>query len=92
MLCRVCVCRVCRSFDQRSSRSSFPEYIMQCIRREGFEKPTAIQSQGWPCSLSGRDVIGDFFFSFLVFFFFQNLIFCFFCFRSKVWLKLDQEK
>eukprot|EP00019_Armaparvus_languidus_P002038 CAMPEP_0168596548 /NCGR_PEP_ID=MMETSP0420-20121227/10077_1 /TAXON_ID=498008 /ORGANISM="Pessonella sp." /LENGTH=498 /DNA_ID=CAMNT_0008633115 /DNA_START=41 /DNA_END=1533 /DNA_ORIENTATION=+ len=43
-----------RTFEQ----GCFPEYIMQCIRREGFEKPTAIQSQGWPCSLSGRDVIG----------------------------------
>jgi superfamily II DNA/RNA helicase len=31
---------------------------MQSIRAQGYEKPTAIQSQGWPCSLSGRDVIG----------------------------------
>jgi superfamily II DNA/RNA helicase len=25
---------------------------------ENFTKPTAIQSQGWPVALSGRDMIG----------------------------------
>jgi len=43
-----------RSFEE----GSFPEYIMQSVRAQGYTKPTAIQSQGWPCALSGRDVIG----------------------------------
>ncbi|KAJ1551366.1 ATP-dependent RNA helicase dbp2 [Nowakowskiella sp. JEL0078] len=38
--------------------ASFPNYIMENILRAGFEKPTAIQSQGWPMALSGRDVVG----------------------------------
>jgi ATP-dependent RNA helicase DDX5/DBP2 len=38
--------------------SSFPDYILHEIRKAGFEKPTAIQSQGWPMALSGRDMIG----------------------------------
>ncbi|KAJ1555153.1 ATP-dependent RNA helicase dbp2 [Nowakowskiella sp. JEL0078] len=38
--------------------ASFPSYIMENILRAGFEKPTAIQSQGWPMALSGRDVVG----------------------------------
>jgi ATP-dependent RNA helicase DDX5/DBP2 len=43
-----------RSFEE----GSFPEYIMQSVRAQGYVKPTPIQSQGWPCALSGRDVIG----------------------------------
>ncbi|KAJ2760084.1 ATP-dependent RNA helicase dbp2, partial [Coemansia nantahalensis] len=31
---------------------------MSEIRKLGFEKPTAIQSQGWPMALSGRDMVG----------------------------------
>lgn len=37
---------------------NFPEYIMQEIVRQGFAEPTAIQSQGWPVVLSGRDLVG----------------------------------
>lgn len=37
---------------------NFPEYIMQEILRQGFAEPTAIQSQGWPVVLSGRDLVG----------------------------------
>ena len=36
----------------------FLVYIISEIRKAGFEKPTAIQSQGWPMALSGRDVVG----------------------------------
>lgn len=27
-------------------------------RRQGFEDPTAIQAQGWPIAMSGRDMVG----------------------------------
>ncbi|KAJ8919757.1 hypothetical protein NQ315_006286, partial [Exocentrus adspersus] len=37
---------------------SFPEYIMQVLMKQGFNEPTAIQSQGWPVVLSGRDLVG----------------------------------
>lgn len=38
--------------------ASFPEYVMTEVRRSGFKYPTAIQSQGWPIALSGRDMVG----------------------------------
>ncbi|XP_042910852.1 probable ATP-dependent RNA helicase DDX5 [Parasteatoda tepidariorum] len=37
---------------------NFPDYIMQAICDQKFEKPTAIQSQVWPIALSGRDLVG----------------------------------
>nr|CAI5821098.1 unnamed protein product [Callosobruchus analis] len=37
---------------------SFPEYIMQVLLKQGFNEPTAIQSQGWPVVMSGRDLVG----------------------------------
>ncbi|XP_002135506.1 ATP-dependent RNA helicase DBP2 isoform X1 [Drosophila persimilis] len=36
----------------------FPDYVMNEIRKQGFAKPTAIQAQGWPIALSGRDLVG----------------------------------
>jgi hypothetical protein len=39
-------------------QSSFPEYLLVEIKKAGFEKPSAIQSQGWPMALTGRDIIG----------------------------------
>lgn len=36
----------------------FPDYAMREIAKQGFEKPTAIQAQGWPIALSGRDLVG----------------------------------
>lgn len=35
-----------------------PDALMACIRRNAFEKPTVIQSVGWPIALSGRDMVG----------------------------------
>ena len=46
--------RPIRSFQE----AGFPPYIMAEINRAGFRAPTAIQSQGWPMAMSGRDVIG----------------------------------
>ncbi|KAI8913298.1 P-loop containing nucleoside triphosphate hydrolase protein [Gorgonomyces haynaldii] len=38
--------------------ASFPSYVLREVEALGFEKPTAIQAQGWPMALSGRDVVG----------------------------------
>jgi len=38
--------------------ANFPDYVLKEIMQQGFPNPTAIQSQGWPMALSGRDVIG----------------------------------
>ncbi|KAJ9590946.1 hypothetical protein L9F63_016044, partial [Diploptera punctata] len=43
-----------RTFDE----AGFPEYVMKEIRKLGFKEPTAIQAQGWPIALSGRDMVG----------------------------------
>lgn len=42
------------TFDE----AGFPTYVMSEVKAQGFAKPTAIQSQGWPMALSGRDVVG----------------------------------
>jgi ATP-dependent RNA helicase DDX5/DBP2 len=46
--------RPVRTFDE----ASFPVYVLDEVRKLGFEKPTPIQMQGWPMALSGRDMIG----------------------------------
>ena len=38
--------------------AGFPEYVMSEIRGLGFPAPTAIQAQGWPMAMSGRDMVG----------------------------------
>lgn len=42
------------NFDE----AGFPPYVLKEVKQQGFEKPTAIQCQGWPMALTGRDVIG----------------------------------
>ncbi|SSD59125.1 probable ATP-dependent RNA helicase DBP2 [Saccharomycodes ludwigii] len=42
------------TFDE----AGFPDYVLNEVKEEGFEKPTGIQCQGWPMALSGRDMIG----------------------------------
>lgn len=42
------------TFDE----AGFPKYVLKEVKSQGFDAPTAIQSQGWPMALSGRDVIG----------------------------------
>ncbi|KAK0077074.1 hypothetical protein PV326_010317 [Microctonus aethiopoides] len=37
---------------------NFPDYVMQGIRKQGFSEPTAIQAQGWPIAMSGRNMVG----------------------------------
>ena len=38
--------------------AGFPRYVLDTVKAQGFPAPTAIQSQGWPMALSGRDVVG----------------------------------
>jgi ATP-dependent RNA helicase DDX5/DBP2 len=46
--------RPVETFDE----AGFPAYVMSEVKQQGFSGPTAIQSQGWPMALSGRDVVG----------------------------------
>jgi ATP-dependent RNA helicase DDX5/DBP2 len=38
--------------------ASMPEYVLTEVLKQGFQKPSPIQSQGWPMALLGRDMIG----------------------------------
>ena len=44
----------CLTFDE----ASMPEYILSEVKKCGFEKPTPIQSQGWPMALKGKNMVG----------------------------------
>jgi len=46
--------RPVETFDE----AGFPQYVLSEVKQQGFDRPTAIQSQGWPMALSGRDVVG----------------------------------
>ena len=43
---------------QEFSYCNFPDYVRNEIVRQGYDKPTAIQAQGWPIVMSGRNVVG----------------------------------
>ncbi|XP_065874837.1 DEAD-box ATP-dependent RNA helicase 20 [Euphorbia lathyris] len=38
--------------------ANFPDYCLDVIAKLGFVEPTAIQAQGWPMALKGRDLVG----------------------------------
>jgi hypothetical protein len=38
--------------------ASMPEYVLSEVLKQGFDKPTPIQSQGWPMALKGRNMVG----------------------------------
>lgn len=40
------------------AEGGFPDYAMREISKQGFERPTAIQAQGWPIAMSGRNIVG----------------------------------
>lgn len=42
------------TFDE----ASMPEYILSEVMKQGFERPTPIQSQGWPMALKGKNMVG----------------------------------
>ncbi|XP_059609645.1 uncharacterized protein LOC132257002 [Phlebotomus argentipes] len=44
--------------NQTFDEGNFPEYVLREIANQGFAAPTAIQAQGWPIALSGRDMVG----------------------------------
>lgn len=44
----------CLTFEE----AGLPTSILQAVQAAGFTGPTAIQSQGWPVALSGKDMIG----------------------------------
>ncbi|XP_046403944.1 probable ATP-dependent RNA helicase DDX17 isoform X2 [Ischnura elegans] len=44
--------------NQQFEEGNFPDYVMREIRKQGFAEPTAIQAQGWPIALNGRDMVG----------------------------------
>nr|CAD7407942.1 unnamed protein product [Timema poppensis] len=43
-----------RTFEE----AGFPDYVLKEIKKQNFHEPTAIQAQGWPIALSGRDMVG----------------------------------
>lgn len=45
-------------YKKQNLTGSFLGYVMNEVKAQGFSAPTAIQSQGWPMALSGRDVVG----------------------------------
>ncbi|XP_053187824.1 probable ATP-dependent RNA helicase DDX17 [Scomber japonicus] len=38
--------------------AQFPQYVMDVLMHQNFKEPTAIQAQGFPVALSGRDMVG----------------------------------
>ncbi|XP_029006294.1 probable ATP-dependent RNA helicase DDX17 [Betta splendens] len=36
----------------------FPQYVMDVLVQQNFKEPTAIQAQGFPVALSGKDMVG----------------------------------
>jgi len=44
--------------NETFEEGNFPDYVMSEIMKQGFSEPTAIQSQGWPIAMSGRDLVG----------------------------------
>ncbi|XP_045462979.1 ATP-dependent RNA helicase p62-like isoform X2 [Harmonia axyridis] len=43
---------------QNFDETNFPDYVMDQIKSQGYEKPTCIQAQGWPLALSGKNMVG----------------------------------
>lgn len=43
---------------QKFEEGNFPDYVLQGISNMGYKEPTAIQSQGWPIAMSGKNLVG----------------------------------
>ncbi|XP_076021154.1 putative ATP-dependent RNA helicase DDX17 [Genypterus blacodes] len=39
-------------------QAQFPQYVIDVLMQQKFKEPTAIQAQGFPLALSGRDMVG----------------------------------
>jgi len=44
--------------NQEFEEGNFTSEVLATIKKQGFAIPTAIQAQGWPIALSGRDMVG----------------------------------
>lgn len=44
-----------QDFDDR--KGTWPQQLLDAVKRAGYLKPTAIQSQSWPIALNGHDII-----------------------------------
>ena len=44
----------CLTFEE----ASMPEYVLKEVLKCGFDKPSPIQSQGWPMALKGKNMVG----------------------------------
>uniref|UniRef100_A0A8D9BB42 RNA helicase n=1 Tax=Cacopsylla melanoneura TaxID=428564 RepID=A0A8D9BB42_9HEMI len=40
------------------SEANFPDYVLKEVKKQGFDRPTPIQSQGWPIAMSGSNMVG----------------------------------
>jgi len=40
------------------AEAGLPQHILDVFSKAGYQRPTPIQSQGWPMVLTGRDVVG----------------------------------
>lgn len=49
---------ICFSHSPCLGAFKFNDDIYVYFRKQGFAEPTAIQAQGWPIALSGRDMVG----------------------------------
>ncbi|XP_022060978.1 probable ATP-dependent RNA helicase DDX17 isoform X1 [Acanthochromis polyacanthus] len=38
--------------------AQFPQYVIDVLMQQNFKEPTAIQAQGFPVALSGKDMVG----------------------------------
>ena len=38
--------------------ASMPQYVLGEVEKQGFDRPTPIQSQGWPMALLGKNMVG----------------------------------
>ncbi|XP_063760232.1 probable ATP-dependent RNA helicase DDX17 isoform X2 [Eleginops maclovinus] len=39
-------------------QAQFPQHVLDVLMQQNFKEPTAIQAQGFPLALSGRDMVG----------------------------------
>ncbi|XP_061578908.1 probable ATP-dependent RNA helicase DDX17 isoform X2 [Cololabis saira] len=39
-------------------QAQFPQYVIDVLMQQNFKEPTAIQAQGFPVALSGKDIVG----------------------------------
>ncbi|XP_026680008.1 ATP-dependent RNA helicase DBP2-like [Diaphorina citri] len=40
------------------AEANFPDYVLKEVKRQGFDRPTPIQAQGWPIAMSGSNMVG----------------------------------